>query len=120
MRGLRADLFERQIARLIAEIKASRELISTQRAHAAALEERLTAEQKNSSSLTDSYALAEQELGSKQLAITALGEAIAAKNEALTTLTTQRDKERRRAARANRRLFFTIAAAVVTGFVLAK
>lgn len=119
VRGLRADLFEQQIARLITEIKASRELVNTQRVHTAALEDLLVAEQKNSASLSISYEFAQRENATRQMAIDSLQSAIQAKSETVAVLTTQRDKERRRAGKANKRLLFTIAAAVA-GFVILK
>ncbi len=121
MSGLRADLFERQIARLIAELKPSRELITTQRAHIQALEDRLAAELKNSTSLTLSYELAQRENATRQVAIDSLQQALQAKTETVAVLSEQRDKERRRTSKANKRaVLVSLGAAALTVLTFLK
>lgn len=116
--ALRRELAERQISRLISEVRAGRKLTADQNTEISALEDRLKAELENSASLERSYDAAVREIASLRKALDFADKAIAAKDETIATLKDQRDEARKKAKSANKRA--AIAAVVAAAPVIVK
>ena len=106
VKQVRIDLAERQIARLVAEIKAGRALVASQRELVTKIEKQLADEQQNSASLSASYESAKREISANE-------ETLKVKTELVEVLKVQRDKERKKVKRARRQQAGIAAGAVI-------
>lgn len=105
---------EQTVARLVAEVRAGRELIAEQRAALAALEEQVRIEQANSASVAASYASAQREIEQLRSSINHLERAIRLHEQTIALLTTDRDRARAGERRANRRALWATVGAVAS------
>ncbi len=116
--ALRLEVAERQIARLIGELRAGRNLSAEQSAEITALQDRLQAELANSVSLDKSYASAVREIASLRAALNFAQQAIDSQKETISELKGQRDQARKDAKSAKRKAVVTTLLTI--GVVAAK
>ena len=103
------------IARLIAEVKAGRELTAEQRGQIDALAAQLKAEQANTASLTKSYELAEREIASLRQSVEFLQTAIKLHEQTVAILTNDNGRLKKEAHKARKQAAVAGVVAVLIG-----
>lgn len=106
--------YEETIARLIAEVKAGRELVQSQREQIASLEKQIEVEQANAASLSKSYVDAQREITQLRTATAALERAINLHEQTIEILKTARAEAEAKARKANKRAGLATVIAVVS------
>jgi hypothetical protein len=111
-------VLELRMQRLIAEVKAGRQLIAKQREELATADAQLVAEKDNSASLERSNGLATVEASHLYTSLAYQKDALDSKAETISLLKERNETLKRDASRNRKRAFWATAAAVVLGGVL--
>ena len=106
---------EQLVAILIARLKAEREVAAAQRAHIAALEEQLKAEQAKGASLAASYQLARGEIAQLRTSLSYLERAIKLHEESVQILKDQNAGLKAQVKKSRKQTAAAAAAAIIMG-----